>query len=141
MRILITGGLGYIGARLAKYLIKNTSNTIIIGTRKNIDTIDWLPKVKFVNTLWNSSKELEKICQDVDIVIHSAGMNAMDCSAEPSLALEVNGIYTARILQASINQKVKRFIYLSTAHVYSAPLEGKITERSICKNLHPTLHP
>ena len=137
MRILITGGLGYLGSRLAQYIVNNTSHRVLLGTRKNIVSIDWLPQVKVVNTKWKSSTELENICRDVDTIIHLAGMNASDCSKNPSLALQVNGFATARLLQASIKQNVKRFIYLSSAHIYDSPLTGKINEQSLSKNLHP----
>jgi UDP-glucose 4-epimerase len=137
MRILITGGLGYLGARLAQYLATNTIHSIQLGTRKNISTVDWLSQVKVVNTNWNSSFELENICQDVDIVIHLAGMNASDCMNNPTLALKVNGFSTKNLLQAAISKNVNRFIYLSSAHVYGSPLIGKIIEKSATRNLHP----
>ena len=137
MRILITGGLGYLGGRLVQYIVTNTSHNVLLGTRKNIGSNDCLPQIKVVNTNWNSKTELEKICRDVDLVIHTAGMNALDCSKNPSLALEVNGFATARLLQSAIKQRVKRFIYLSTAHVYDSKLVGKMTEKSQTKNLHP----
>lgn len=137
MKILITGGLGYLGGRLAKYLVNNTSHTVRIGTRKNITGVEWLSQVEVVNTLWSSNIELEKICCDVDLVIHASGMNAVDCSKDPSLALKVNGDATARLLKSSIKQGVKRIIYISTAHVYDSPLAGKVTEQSSTKNLHP----
>tara|TARA_B110000008_G_C16908326_1_gene539599 strand:- start:238 stop:1185 length:948 start_codon:yes stop_codon:yes gene_type:complete len=137
MRILITGGLGYLGSRLAQYLVVHTHHTILLGTRKNIKSIDWLPQVKVVTTIWNSSAELENICKNVDIVIHLAGMNASDCSKNPNLAMEVNSSATERLLQSSIKQNVKRFIYLSSAHVYDNPLKGRINEQSPIKNFHP----
>lgn len=137
MRILITGGTGYLGGRLAQYLVSNTSNTIILGTRNKVTELAWLPQVQVVNTLWNSESELEKICFEIDVVIHLVGMNAIDCSNNPLLALEVNGLFTARLLQSSIKQNVKRFIYISSAHIYDDSLRGKITEQSPSNNLHP----
>jgi len=137
MKILLTGGLGYLGGRLAQYLAIDKSNTIILGTRKRMTSIDWLPQARIVNILWNSNIQLEKICSGVDVVIHLAGMNAKDCSKDPSSALQVNGIATSRLLQSAIKQNVKRFLYLSSAHVYDSPLIGKITEESTAKNVHP----
>ena len=137
MRILVTGGLGYLGGRLAQYLAIDKSNTIILGTRNRITSIDWLPQARIVNILWSSNTELEKICIGVDVVIHLAGMNANDCSKDPLSALQVNSLATSRLLQSAINQNVKRFVYLSSAHVYDSSLKGKITEKSAVKNLHP----
>ena len=60
MRILITGGLGYLGGRLVQYIVTNTSHNVLLGTRKNIGSNDCLPQIKVVNTNWNSKTELEK---------------------------------------------------------------------------------
>tara|TARA_B110000967_G_C18895245_1_gene570160 strand:- start:2084 stop:3034 length:951 start_codon:yes stop_codon:yes gene_type:complete len=137
MRILITGGRGYLGGRLGQYLVNNSENTILLGTRSHIESVDWLPEAKIVFTSWYSSDELEKICSNVDLVIHASGMNAIDCSKNPKFAYEVNGLATERLLQSSINQNVGRFIYISSAHVYDSQLTGKINEKSPIKNLHP----
>jgi len=136
MRILITGGFGFIGGRLGQYL-QQAGHQIILGSRKLYSSPDWLPQVNVVQTDWNDGLALEQVCGGVDIVIHTSGINAQDCYANPLAALEFNGLYTARLLQAAIHQKVKRFIYLSTAHVYASPLVGTITEDTCPRNLHP----
>ena len=136
MRILITGGFGFIGGRLAKYLQK-TGHQIVLGSRKADSQPDWLLQTNVVQTIWGNAYALEQICAGVDVVIHAAGMNAQDCSADPLAALEFNGLGTARLVEAAIRAKVKQFIYLSTAHVYASPLTGIITEDSCPRNLHP----
>ena len=73
----------------------------------------------------------------VDVIVHAAGMNAQECAKNPEHALAVNGVATAELVNAAVIQGVKKFIYLSTAHVYSAPLVGTITEKSQTTNLHP----
>src|SRR3546814_20189177 len=64
-------------------------------------------------------------------------MNAQNCAANPVEALEFNGVATARLVQAAARVGIRRFIYLSTAHVYCAPLTGTITEDTCPRNLHP----
>lgn len=85
---------------------------------------------------WNNGRALKQICNGVDVVIHAAGMNAQDCAADPVAALEFNGLATARLFGAAGCADVKRFLYLSTAHVYSSPLVGTITEDTCPRNLH-----
>lgn len=136
-KILITGGFGYLGGRLAQFLASQTDYEILLGSRNQTQAPTWLPQAQVVQTGWDSPSELEKICAGVDAVIHSAGMNAQDCANNPSEALKVNSEYTKTLLQAAIKQKVKRFIYLSTAHVYGNPLIGKITESSPTLGTHP----
>jgi UDP-glucose 4-epimerase len=136
LRILITGGFGYIGGRLAIYLA-NAGHEIHIATRSLNISSNWIPKVKVVNISWNDHKALEYACSDVDIVIHAAGMNAQDCVTNPEEALNFNGLTTGRLVQAAIKASVKKFIYLSTAHVYRSPLIGTITEEACPTNPHP----
>ena len=137
MNILITGGFGYIGGRLAKAIVTNTKHRVILGSRKPQKIPVQLLGVSSVITHWDSSESLDNIMRGVDVVIHASGMNAKDCEDDPDMDLQVNGIATANLLMAAIKQKVGRFIYLSTIHVYGAPLSGRITEDSPTKGTHP----
>jgi UDP-glucose 4-epimerase len=137
MKILITGGFGYLGGRLAQHLSSREGNEVFLGSRVETDPPFWLPEAQVVKTNWQSKKELEDICIGMDAVVHLSGMNAQDCVADFVGALEVNGVFTARLLHASINQGVSRFIYLSTAHVYSNNLTGVITEKNCPASSHP----
>jgi UDP-glucose 4-epimerase len=136
VRILITGGFGFIGGRLGKYLSEQGFE-IILGSRKNLNPPEWLPSATTARTTWGSESELAKICTDVDVVIHAAGMNAQDCIENPKLALEFNGLATARLVNAAIESRVKVFIYISTVHVYAGRLVGNIDENTLPVNSHP----
>jgi UDP-glucose 4-epimerase len=136
MRILITGGFGFVGGRLAEHLAR-VGHQIILGTRHCIGTPDWLPLAKVVQISWNDATALEHICQGVDVIISAAGMNAQDCTADPVAALAFNGLATARMVAAAHRAGVNMFIYLSTAHVYASSLVGTITEKICPRNLHP----
>ncbi|MBK9521673.1 MAG: SDR family oxidoreductase [Rhodocyclaceae bacterium] len=136
VRILITGGLGFVGGRLAMHLAQ-AGHQIVLGSRKKISPPAWLPQTEVVQLEWDDSTSLERVCNDAEVIIHAAGMNSQDCTIDPLAALEVNGVYTGRLLQAAIRQRVNRFIYISTAHVYGSPLEGTITEETCPTSLHP----
>jgi UDP-glucose 4-epimerase len=136
MRILITGGFGFIGGRLASHL-SHCGHQIVLGSRYRHSAPDWLPQAEVAKLEWHDDRSLELKCQDVDVVIHAAGMNAQDCAADPTAALAFNGIATERLVAAANRSGVQRFIYLSTAHVYASPLEGIITEDTCPRNLHP----
>lgn len=137
MKILITGGFGYLGGRVAQFLANEVGNEILLGSRNHIQSPFWLPQSKVVQTQWDSSSALEKICAGIDVIIHTAGMNAQDCAQNPVAALEFNGSTTDRLVKAAASQGVRRFIYISTAHVYKNPLEGVITEETPLENQHP----
>jgi UDP-glucose 4-epimerase len=136
-RILITGGFGYIGGRVAQYLTRAAVGQAVLGSRRPTSPPDWLPTASIVETQWQSADALLEICTGVDAVVHLAGMNAQDCIADPVRALEVNGVATARLLQAAVAAGVRRFVHVSTAHVYASPLAGSISERSATTSLHP----
>ena len=136
-RILISGGFGYLGGRLAQFLASYPNYEILLGTRRQLSPPPWLPNASVVHTPWDSITGLEKTCSDVDMVVHLAGMNAQDCAADSAMALEVNAVATARLVEAAIRQKVKRFIYISTIHAYGNPLTGAISEETATAPVHP----
>lgn len=137
MKLLITGGFGYLGGRLAQFLASQTGHEILLGSRQHTAPPSWLTQAKVAQTRWDSPSGLANICAGVEAVVHLAGMNAQDCAVDPAAALEVNAVATARLLQAAIRQGVKRLVYLSTAHVYGSPLTGVITEATYPTSLHP----
>jgi UDP-glucose 4-epimerase len=136
MNILITGGFGYIGSRLAKDL-DNQGHHVLIGSRNTGNQGNILFPIEVVYMDWGNSQALEEICCDIDIIIHAAGMNSKDCEDNPEKAYDFNGLATARLVSSATRSKVKRFIYLSTAHVYSKPLTGSISELTPPNNMHP----
>jgi UDP-glucose 4-epimerase len=135
-RILVTGGLGYLGSRVAQHLVRSGRWQVMVGTR-SAPVIDWLPDATIVQTDWQSDESLQDACRSVAAIIHLAGMNSADCAADPVAALAFNGVGTARLVRAAVAAGVRRFVYVSTAHVYASPLRGVITETSLPTNLHP----
>lgn len=136
MRILITGGFGFIGGRLALHLAQ-AGHQILLGSRKVISPPTWLQDAEVKRIEWDDSHALELSCNGVDVVIQAAGMNAHDCATDPVAALSFNGVANARFVAAANRAGVQRFIYLSTAHVYGSPLVGTITEVTCPRNLQP----
>jgi UDP-glucose 4-epimerase len=136
MRILIAGGFGFIGSRLANHFTQ-AGHQVVLGSRNISNPPAWLPQAEVVQIVWDDDRELERCCAVVDVVIQAAGMNALECSADPVAALEFNGLATTRLVAVASRVGVKRFIYLSTAHVYASPLVGTITEETCPHNLHP----
>jgi UDP-glucose 4-epimerase len=136
MRILITGGFGFIGGRLAQHL-SNLGHEITLGSRKVKNPPSWLKDAKVALLDWNRPEALAIACKNIDLVIHAAGMNAQDSFANPISAHQFNGIATGSLINAAAKEGVKRFIYLSTAHVYSNPLSGIINEKTTPQNKHP----
>ncbi len=136
MKILVTGGYGFVGGRLVKHL-DELGYEVILGSRIRRRRPEWCRNAKVAITNWNNKEALIKICKGADFVIHAAGMNARDCAADPAGAIMSNGVTTANLVGASIKTGVKKIIYLSTVHVYGNPLVGTITEELCPKSRHP----
>ena len=137
MRILITGAFGYLGGRISSFLSSIPEYEIILATRRTTKIPDYSKNIKVVQINWNDEKSISKACTDVDIIVHTAGMNAQDCSENPLEAFNVNGAFTEKLVRNAISKEVKKIIYFSTAHVYDSPLKGVITEDTCPKNKHP----
>lgn len=136
MNILITGGTGFIGGRLAVYL-HESGHSISLASRNNNIYNAWLPNVPNVKIDWESPSDLASCCKNIDVVIHAAGMNSEECAKNPIKAHEFNGQSTARLANAASANDVKQFIYISSIHVYGNPLTGTITEKQAVNNTHP----
>jgi UDP-glucose 4-epimerase len=130
LKVLLTGGLGYLGGRLAQSLAGSARPELILATRRSAWTHPPVADARIVTTDWSSDSALERLCEGVEAVVHLAGMNAAQCARNPVAALEFNGVATARLARAAARQGTARFIYLSSAHVYGAALSGLVDERT-----------
>jgi len=136
MRILVTGGRGYLGGRISKLLVERGHDVTITTRNPQVISESHLG-IEVTSPNWSSKSDLQKICYGNDLVIHAAGVNAQDCQDNPSIALEFNGNATGKLVRAAEASGVKTFIYLSTAHVYSNRLSGFIDEETPTLNKHP----
>jgi UDP-glucose 4-epimerase len=141
MNILITGGLGYVGGRVANFLKEKEPHThVFLATRnKNRKLPEWTEKftVLEMNILEESSIANCINRKDVDIIIHLAALNEIDSMKDPKLALEVNTKGTYKLLDLAHKTGIKNFIYFSTFHVYGDVLESVITEETPTRPFHP----
>lgn len=136
MRILITGGFGFVGGRLAVHLVQ-AGHEIVLGSRNASSPPVWLPQAEVAQIVWDDLSSLERACDSINIVIHAAGMNVTDSESNSTEALKVNGLSTAKLLDSAISSSVEKFLYISTGHVYKSPLTGNILETNKLENIHP----
>jgi UDP-glucose 4-epimerase len=108
MKVLVTGGFGYLGGRLGQSLSARPEYRVTLGSRGRTDTPSWLPSALTAQTDWTSSASLESACAGNDAVVHLAGMNAADCAADPAAAFEANAVCTARLVAAATATRVRR---------------------------------
>ena len=138
MKILITGGCGFIGSNVAEYFIKKGDDVTIIdnlsrnGTEKNLE---WLktnyPTIKFVKAdMRYDQKILDREVENKDAVLHFAGQTAVTTSfVNPREDFEINALGTFNILEAIRNSKSKpALLYSSTNKVYGGMEDIKTHE-------------
>ncbi|MDC3168216.1 SDR family oxidoreductase [Prochlorococcus sp. AH-716-D22] len=135
MKYLITGANGFLGGRLSIFL-ENKGFEIIRGTR-NSKIKESSKYENWVITEFSNFESLKNICKDVDYIIHAAGPNADYCKKNPKLAFDFYSLETKKFCKAAKAAKIKKFIFLSTAHVYNNKFEGLINEKLPTLNKHP----
>ncbi|TVQ10173.1 MAG: SDR family oxidoreductase [Bacteroidetes bacterium] len=129
MKVLITGGAGYIGNELVFQLLKNPAIEKITVydnlSRKNynlfLDNRFEPRKLQFVNGELLDSRKIRRELEDIDIVYHLAAIVSTPYATENSHLFEqVNHWGTAELVYALEDSNVKKFVYLSTTSVYGA---------------------
>ena len=133
--ILINGGTGYLGGRLAEYF-SELGYCVTISTRKKKYAYpgDTRVKVKFVD--WQSTNSINKLCYGIDFVFHLSSPNSSEIK-QNNFLVESSSTTTQNLMKSLLKNDVKKIIYFSSAHVYSSNLNGIIKESSLLKNNHP----
>lgn len=127
MRVLVTGGRGYIGGRLVKTLACDAdfdltlSGRACAGAEKNTTVV--------VN--WRERASIEAICRGQDAIVHLAAMNETDCERNPEEALKINGLAVLMLMEAAAAAGVARLIYVSTSKVFGNNPTGILSEASL----------
>ncbi|WP_082171879.1 NAD-dependent epimerase/dehydratase family protein [Methylobacterium indicum] len=137
-RILITGARGYLGGRLVRHLV-STGHTVVGTSRAATSTpAAWPAEARLLQLdPLGEAADAREILREVDCVIHLAAANEWRSIADPDAALIETGSGTRRMLEAAIAANVRRFVFLSTVHVYGAPLDGVLSEDRLPQPSHP----
>ncbi|OGL45614.1 MAG: dTDP-glucose 4,6-dehydratase, partial [Candidatus Schekmanbacteria bacterium RBG_16_38_11] len=140
MQLLITGGCGFIGSNFIKHIIRKYNDYSIInldlvtyaGNLENLDQIKNHPKYTFVKGDIADENLVKEITRNVDAVINFAAESHVDRSIEgPSVFIRTNVLGTQVLLESAKENKVQRFIQISTDEVYgSLGPEGYFRENS-----------
>jgi UDP-glucose 4-epimerase len=131
MKILITGGLGYIGAHLVRFLSNGLGHRVRILTRRVPGIFkEWQKKFEIIQADVTDKKKVVRSAQGCDAVIHLASLDKIETQANPQRALIVSCIGTRNMLEESVESHVKRFLYFSSFHVYGTPKVEKVTENT-----------
>ena len=138
MKVLVTGGMGYIGSHTVVELLENNYEVVIVDNLVNskIDVLDKIEKItskrpKFYQYDLCNYQDLETIFKEnkIDVVIHFAGLKAVGESCEkPLLYYQNNLISTMNLLDIMAKYNCKRLVFSSSATVYGKPKSLPIQE-------------
>ena len=138
MKILVSGGTGYIGSHTCVELINSGHEVVIFDNLYNSqeDTLDKIEKITGVRPAFYKADminidELKPIFEEnkFDAVIHFAGLKAVGESVRKPLEYYTNNVYgTLNLIAVMREYGVKRIIFSSSATVYGDPAFVPITE-------------
>ena len=122
MKVLITGGAGFVGSQLGQHLHRRGDEVILLDNLSygHIDNLllDGRPFGRFVCADVRD-RDLKRHFTGVDTVVHLAGIAALPvCQEDPGVAYEVNTAAVANVLEAARRSGARRVIFSSTSAVY-----------------------
>lgn len=124
VKVLVTGGAGFIGSNICEYLLKQGNEVICLdnllnGSLMNIKGFDSNPKFTFINDSITDFDICMEASRGVDFIFHEAALGSVPRSMKYPLLYEENNIRgTSNIFEAARQNGVKRVIYASSSSVY-----------------------
>ena len=140
MKILVTGGAGFIGSNFIHYWLKNHPQDKIVnldrltyaGNLRSLLDISKNKNYRFIKGDICSPGLVEKAMQGVDWVVHFAAESHVDRSIlDPKLFIRTNIVGTENLCRMAVKLKIKRFHHISTDEVFGAlqlTTDDKFTE-------------
>jgi UDP-glucose 4-epimerase len=141
LKVLVTGGAGFIGSRLVRRLVEvgcvvRVLDDLSSGSMVNLSGLDG--SVEFIRGDVRSREVVYGAVKGVDAIVHLAGKTSVEESI--GRPLEYNGVNvtgTLNVLDACVKGGVGRFIFSSSASVYGEPSELPLKEDSPVRPLSP----
>jgi dTDP-glucose 4,6-dehydratase len=139
MRLLITGGAGFMGSNFIRHILTKYPNYTIInldkltysGNLDNLKDVSMRPNYKFVKGDICDPTIVDQLAAEVDVIINYAAETHVDRSIiDPSAFVKTDVIGTYNILEAVKKHRHERFIQISTDEVFGSIESGKFTETS-----------
>lgn len=145
MRILVTGGMGFIGSNFIRYMLSkgesvevvNLDNLSTGSNEANLSDLEDRHEYTFVKGSIADSRVVSEVIADVDAIVNFAAETHVDRSiAEPRLFVVNNAEGTFNLLEACRDTDV-RFVQVSTDEVYGDTSEGSFTEEDRLRPSNP----
>ena len=137
MKILVTGGAGFIGSNFVRHVLTTHPDDIVVnldkltyaGNRANLADLEGSPRYTFVHGDVCDAKLVREVAEGVDAIVNMAAETHVDKSLlEPDafLRTDVFGVFT--LLEAVRELKIPRLVHVSTDEVYGSVASGSSRE-------------
>ena len=145
MKILVTGGAGFIGSNLVEALLNRDDvelvrvlDNLATGHLSNIEAFLDNPRFEFLEGDIRNSEDCLKACDGIDAVSHQAALGSVPRSiADPINSHNVNVNGFLNMLEAVRAKGIQRFVYASSSSVYGDLNESPKIEKRVGKILSP----
>ncbi|AKB86155.1 dTDP-glucose 4,6-dehydratase [Methanococcoides methylutens] len=146
MKLLVTGGCGFIGSNFIHYTLEKYPDYEIInldkltyaGNPENLKDVVDNPNYSFVKVDICDPVIINEVMKEVDQVVHFAAESHVDRSIEDcSVFVSTNVLGTNNLLQSALANDIKKFIHISTDEVYGSTKEGSFVEEDMLNPSSP----
>ena len=126
MRILVTGGAGFIGSNLVEHLLQRQDvelvrvlDNLATGSLKNIEQFESNSRFEFVQGDIRDYQTCLEACQNIDLISHQAALGSVPRSInDPLTSNDVNVTGTLNVFTAAKEKAIKRVIYAASSSTY-----------------------
>lgn len=130
MKVLVTGGAGFIGSNFIKYMLNrypsyhivNVDSLTYAGSRGNLETVENNLRYSFIRGDINAPDVIDDLMsQGIDLVVNFAAESHVDRSIiQPDIFVKTNVLGTQNLLRAAVKYEVYKFVQISTDEVYGS---------------------
>ncbi|MET0725539.1 MAG: dTDP-glucose 4,6-dehydratase [Leifsonia sp.] len=142
MKILVTGGAGFIGSNFVRRTLQNAypglegAEVVVLdaltysGNLENLAPVADSPRYSFVHGDIRNGALLDELFPGLDAVVHFAAESHVDRSVrDAGIFVETNVLGTQQLLDAALRSGLPRFVHVSTDEVYGSIAEGSWDEQ------------
>lgn len=135
-RLLVTGGLGFIGSNFIRHILKTTDWSVTnldkqtyAGNPENLRDLEKNPQYRWVKGDIAEAPVVDPLMAETDIIVHFAAETHVDRSLrDPQTFLRTNIVGTHTLLEAARRSPITLFLHVSTDEVYGSVETGESTE-------------
>ncbi|MFP5503201.1 MAG: dTDP-glucose 4,6-dehydratase, partial [Candidatus Sericytochromatia bacterium] len=129
MRIIVTGGAGFIGSNFARYVLDTHAESEVVvldaltyaGNLASLKDLEGNPRFSFVHGNILDVELVDKLFSSADACVHFAAESHVDRSiSDPGVFVRTNVEGTMVLLEAAKKHQLKRFVHVSTDEVYGS---------------------